>query len=268
MNGSGVTVWAIAAEADVPPDSSVTLQRCSFVRNLAGSDGGQGSGSAVEVKPVFFEPDRPGVLDVVISECTFEENLASQSGGAVYIGSTNFYGTASIAIADSTFSRNEAGHVFGRPRDGTGGAVAIEFLHTVDPGPLDVHLEVTGSTFEANHAESGGSALVLSAVDDATFVMADSTVTDGTTGTEPYGAQAFFAKADATLSGVDILRNDATSWGATYFGLEFGYTVTLTEVDFGIGVDENRGYDMYECPEPAHQGFVASATLDASNPCP
>ena len=248
-NGSAMTLTSLSIDsceasyggAIALDASSAELSNVSFTGNLAEERGGAiylESAAELSCDGCSFdanEADLGGAVAVdesstfVDDEGSYENNVAANEGGAVWLRSAATFELSEFSsnsasdggaiyaydigdvleIIDGTFTTNDA--------TGEGGAIFVE-----DDGELDVD----GSTFDENIADSGG-AIAFSPGDNSW----DLTVTDSTfesnEATDDGGAIHVSKGELIALRGVDFLRGSAgEDGGALYVYASDELTVT------------------------------------------
>ena len=132
---------------------------------------------------------------LTVTNCTFEKLAARFGGGA--IGARLM--TGDVAISDSKFTDNVCG-----PKNGTGGAI---YVSAREDGRT---LHVSGSTFTANVAQSGGAVTTVCTTDDGEHPMAiDIVACTFDRNVADYNGGAVFAGSDTIVSNSLFLANGA-----------------------------------------------------------
>jgi predicted outer membrane repeat protein len=181
---------------DSPNDAALTLAAVRVVGGLGAGDGG-----AVQVLNASM---------ATVTESTFEGNVASGSGGAIA-------SAASVAIAGSTFSGNQATAGNGGAVGSTAGTPEVSALDSTFRdnrapagdggaiGPMSTSNDdgIERSTFVGNQAQRGGAVYV---VDRAGFV--NDTIVDNTASASGGGVQ-FAPQVQGALWFVTVTGNQA-----------------------------------------------------------
>lgn len=181
-----------------------SAERCAFVSNSAGLDGGSisgGDGAAIELIDVAFayghagrhggEIDLNGSSTLSCLRCIFEGASAADDGGAIYLDPN-----AGGVIADSLFAGNESQE--------NGGAIAADIQGQ--------RLRIVNSTFSGNRAWGSGGALFIpyGSVDVYSSTIVGNTADLDLDGIGDGGGAFFYVSAGSQLAN-SIVSGNASS---------------------------------------------------------